>query len=133
LLDAIRILLLLDDAAAAGRSRTCRVLVDLHPDWTEPHLEGLLWQMRDMKLVHQTREGEWALARRLSDLSLHELYLKRPFHLPRADHGDWPSEQKLAAALESANAGVEGALDVPLADFRLHCADTLSLSTTADG
>jgi len=125
--DAIAVLLALDEAAAQGLAPGTAELARHRKRWLEPQLEDLLGELKRLQWVHMTREGGWVLARRLSDATLLELYASRMFDLPREGDPDWPDEQRLAETLRHANAGLAGALDIPLASFRLRRADPVPI------
>ena len=125
--DAIAVLLALDEAAESGRAPTTTELAAYKPRWMEPQLEDLLGELKQLHWVHMTREGGWALARRLSEATLHDLYASRHFNLPQEQDPDWPGEPALFEVLHAANSGVASALDVPLAAFRLRRADSVAL------
>ena len=50
----------------------------------EERLEALLQQLERARLVLQSADGEWALARDLSNVTLHDLYRMEGFVLPEA-------------------------------------------------
>ncbi|MCB1772178.1 MAG: virulence factor BrkB family protein [Gammaproteobacteria bacterium] len=125
--DAIAVLLALDEASARGVAPTTAQLAASSRRWMEPQLEDLLTQLRHLHWVHMTRDGGWTLARQLSDATLGALYRSREFNLPEASDPDWPENTALADVLASANAGLAGALDVPLATFRQQRAQTHSI------
>ncbi len=129
--DAIAVLLALDEAAERGGSVTTAELSAHKRRWVEPQLEDLLGELKDRRWVHMTRDGGWALARRLSDSTLLDLYASRMFNLPRNDDPDWPGDPRLAAVLEQGNAGIRDALKVPLAEFRLTRAAAVDLPADA--
>ena len=130
--DAIDVLLVLDEAAARGEAPTTVDLAGRRRRWLEPQLEDLLGKLRELHWVHMTREGGWALARRMSDATLLDLYASRVFELPREDDPDWPVDTALAALLKRANTGVGEVLRVPLADFRLTRAESVAIRASAD-
>jgi membrane protein len=130
--DAIAVLLALDEAAADGRAPDTRELAAMRQRWMEPQLEDLLGLLHKLHWVHLTRDGGWALARRLSDATLMELFASRRFDLPRAGDPDWPPDGALRDALQGANDGVAAALDRPLADFRLRRAARIDLDAASD-
>lgn len=125
--DAIALLLALDEAAAGGDAPTTAALAARKRRWTEAMLDDLLARLRDLRWVHQTREGGWVLARRLEDLTPAQLITDRVFPLPRSDDPDWPVDERLAAVFHAANAGLERALDVPLGTFRAAAAKPLPI------
>jgi membrane protein len=125
--DAVELLLALDHAAAAGEAPTTAQLAARRKRWLEPQLEDLLNQLRELHWVHMTRDGGWALARRLDEATLIELYQSRAFDLPRPGDPDWPDDDRLAAVLNDGNEGVAKALDEPLANFRRTRAPTVSI------
>jgi membrane protein len=116
--DAVALLLALDEAAVDGEAPTSVALAERSARWTEAMVEDLLARLRALSWVHLTREGGWALARRLDEATLAELAASRSFPLPREDDPDWPADTRLASVLREANAGLERALSVPLAAFR---------------
>ena len=128
---AIAVLLALDEAAGRGSAPTTAELAAYKRRWMEPPLEDLLAELKRLHWVHMTREGGWALARRLNDATLQDLYASRHFTLPQEQDPDWPAERALADALHAANAGVAASLDVPLANFRLQRAPSVELDEGA--
>ncbi len=130
--DAIAVLLALDEAAGKGLAPSTVELAALKHRWMEPQLEDLLAGLKAAHWVHITDDGGWALARRLSDSTLADLYAGREFDLPRESDPDWPSDSHLAGVLDRANAGIATALDIPLAEFRLRRAGTVSMHQHAD-
>ncbi len=127
--DAVAVLLALDEAAEHGGAVTTAALAARKRRWREPQIDDLLGELRARRWVHMTRGGGWVLARRLSDVTLLDLYASRMFDLPRASDPDWPTEPRLAEVLAQGNAGIGDALQVPLAEFRLHSATTVALPT----
>jgi len=125
--DAVDVMLVLDEYAARGVAPGTAVLAAQRRRWLEPQLEDLLNQLRSMRWVHMTRDGGWALARRLDEATLHDLYGSRAFDLPRPGDPDWPEQAALAEVLEHGNAGIARALDRPLADFRRQRAPTVPI------
>jgi membrane protein len=130
--DAIDVLLALDEASSRGEAPTTVELASQRKRWLEPALDDLLAQLRELHLVHMTRDGGWALARRLADVTLDDLYACREFELPREGDPDWPTDPALAAVLASTNAGVEQTLKRPLAEFRWRRAESVSLRPNQD-
>ena len=126
--DAIAVLLALDEAAGKGRAPTTIELAAQRRRWMEPQLEDLLTALKERRWVHLTGDGGWVLARRMADATLADLYADRIFDLPRENDPDWPSDSHLAGVLDRANAGIAGALDIPLCEFRLRRASTLVMS-----
>jgi len=129
--DAIALLLALDEAAARGDAPSTAELAAHQRRWMEPQLEDLLTELKELHWVQMTRDGGWVLARRLSDATLMELYASREFDLPRPGDPDWPLDERLARVLTEGNAGVERALDVPLARFRLQRAEAVNMAGPA--
>ena len=125
--DAIAVLLALDEASGKGLAPTTVELAAHKHRWMEPQLEDLLGGLKATNWVHITDDGGWALARRLSDSTLADLYAGREFDLPRETDPDWPSDSQLAGVLGRANVGVTEALDIPLAEFRLQRAGAVAL------
>ena len=115
-----------------GEAPTTVELAGRRRRWLEPQLEDLLGKLRELHWVHMTREGGWALARRLSDATLLDLYASRVFELPREGDPDWPADAPLAALLKRANTGVGEVLRVPLAEFRLQRAESVAIRAPAD-
>ena len=130
--DAIMVLLALDEAAADGLAPSTDELAAHNKRWMEPQLDDLLGTLKELHWLHMTRDGGWALARRLSDATLMELFASRRFDLPRETDPDWPTDARLAEALTNANAGVAAALDLPLAEFRLQRAVPVSMNGSGD-
>ena len=129
--DAIAVLLVLDELAENGASATTAELATHKRRWMEPQLEDLLSELRALRWVHMTRDGNWVLARRLSDATLLDLYASRRFDLPHSGDPDWPSDPRLAEVLEHSNAGIRDALNIPMGDFRLTRAASLPLTAEA--
>ena len=125
--DAIAVLLALDEAAGKSQAPTTVELATQKHRWMEPQLDDLLGQLRSANWVHLSDDGTWVLARGLADLTLADLYAGRAFDLPRETDPDWPSDTHLAGVLDRANAGIGKALDIPLAEFRLRRASTISM------
>jgi membrane protein len=126
--DAIAALLALDEAAARGSAPSTAELAHRQKRWLEPQLEDLLTELKSLHWVHMTREGGWALARRLSDATLMDLYATRVFDLPCPGDPDWPADERLVEVLTAGNAGLKQALDVPLAAFRLQRAEAVTIN-----
>jgi len=83
----------------------------------EERLEMLLEQLERGRLVLQTGGSAWALARDLSNVTLHDLYRLEGFVLPEAKLvTDSPDEadQALARILEALGRDMENAMSVPL-------------------
>jgi len=127
LTDALRVLLLLDEAAGEGRALSEESLAKAQAGWREDHVETLLARMLELRWVHQTSEGKWSLARRLADLSIYEVMRRGGFSLPDGDPSIWPLPRDLVEHLRQADEQVAGALDVPLVEFRLNRAETAEL------
>ena len=127
LTDALRVLLLLDEAAAQGKALSEQALASTQASWREDHIELLLARMLELHWVHRTSEGKWSLARRLADLSIHEVTLRGGFSLPSGDASSWPLPDDLVELLLKANEQVAGTLEAPLAQFRLSRASTSAL------
>jgi DNA-binding IscR family transcriptional regulator len=125
--DAVAALLALDEAAAQGEAPTTVELASRQQRWMEPQLDDLHAELKQLHWVHMTRDGGWALARRLDDATLLDLYASRQFDLPRENDPDWPVDRRLAETLQQANTDLAGSLDVPLAAFRLQRADSIPL------
>lgn len=117
-LDAIWLLLLLDEAAEAGRARSLWELTAACPEWREDRVEALLAEMLKRGWVAQERDGDWLLARRASDLTLHEVLVEGGFPFPRAPLEEAPDEA-LGRRFAEAGAQLRALLDVPLSQFRL--------------
>jgi membrane protein len=127
LVDALQVLLLLDEAAGKGDALSGHQLTLSRPGWREDHVEELLDRMLDLHWVHQTRDGRWSLARRLVDLRLCEVVSRGGFVLPDAEGGPWPLPAALTERLCMANQAVGEKLDVALAEFRLARAEAAAL------
>ena len=130
--DALAVLLALDEAAARGHAPGTVELAGLKRRWMEPQLEDLLNELRRLHWVHVTRDGGWALARRLSDTTVAELFATRHFKLPRPGDADWPEPGPLRETLAAAHDGLQAALDVPLAQFRLRRAEAVVIGDGGD-
>jgi len=117
--DAVDVLLLLDEAAGEGGALSIDDLVRRKPRWREDFVESMLGDMLQQHWVHQTKESQWALARRLTDLSLYELLRGGKYSLPQKGDRTWPKDPELAKCFDLANNQVASVLDVPLANFRL--------------
>lgn len=133
LTDALRLLLLLDEAAAEGRALSEQELVQAQSGWREDLVETLLSRMLELHWVHQTAEGKWSLARRPIDLSLHEVMHGGGFALPSGESARWPLPEALIEHLQQANSQVASALDVSLAEFRLRRAGMADLPLPKTG
>ena len=130
--DAVAVLLALDEAAAQGMAPTTVELASRRQRWMEPQLDDLLAELKQLHWVHMTRDGGWALARRLDDATLLDLYGSRRFDLPREKDPDWPVDRRLAEPLQRANTDLAESLNVPLAAFRLQRADSIPLQPMGD-
>ncbi|MCB1868692.1 MAG: virulence factor BrkB family protein [Gammaproteobacteria bacterium] len=84
----------------------------------EERLEALLQQLERARLVLQSADGEWALARDLSNVTLHDLYRMEGFVLPEAKQltgSQVGADQALAGILEKLGESMQEVMDVPLA------------------
>ncbi|MDJ0807654.1 MAG: virulence factor BrkB family protein [Gammaproteobacteria bacterium] len=81
-LTAIKLLRHLREVQRNGRSLSIQDLAKREPGLTEEHLDGLLGALQQARLVLQTDDKGWALARDLREVKLIELYLAAPFVLP---------------------------------------------------
>lgn len=128
LVDALRLLLLLDEAAGHGEALNADQLTESQPGWREDHVELMLGRMLELRWVHQTREGRWSLARRLTDLSVYEVLSRGGFTLPLDIDKHGPLGTDLTSLLAQAGGQVEQLLDVPIERFRLRRAQAEKLS-----
>jgi membrane protein len=84
---------------------------------SDEHLEAILTELLDARLVLRTEERKWALARDLSDVRLLDLYRVRPYELPRVDQllaRQDPVERALGEIIRQVEAGMEQSMAVPL-------------------
>jgi membrane protein len=128
LLDAVYVLLLLDEAAAEGRTLSIWQLTELREQWREDQIQELLADMAERRWVHQTRDGKWSLTRRLADFSLYDVMTEGRFVLPQAPEGHWERLVGLDDHLDAARSGVRQALDVSLTRFRLARAEPKAIN-----
>ena len=111
---AFRILRELWLAQKSGSALSFSQLSDLMARVSDQRLEELLEQMREAKVVYRTEEGNWGLARRLSDLTLLDLFYLQPFALPESrwlQDADEPAEQALGSILKEVEQGLARAMD----------------------
>lgn len=127
-IDAIYLLLLLDEAAEQGEARSLWDLAAARPDWREDRVEAMLADMLVHGWVQQTRNGDWMLARRATDLTLYEILTKGGYPLPGSDQVA-AAEERLGEVFRTVQDEVRGLLDVPLAQFRLRRAAATSLTS----
>ena len=83
----------------------------------EERLETLLEQLEHARLVLQSADGEWVLARDLSNVTLHDLYRVEGFVLPEAkllSGSQAGADQALAEILENLGQGMQEVMNVPL-------------------
>jgi DNA-binding IscR family transcriptional regulator len=83
----------------------------------EERLERLLNHLRRRRLVLQTDDGGWALARDLNQVTLYDLYRSEGFVLPEASllsGATSGADQALARILEDLGLQMRGAMEVPL-------------------
>ena len=74
-------------------------------------------QLERARLVLQNGDDDWALARDLSDVTLHHLYRVEGFVLPEADLLEGSrdgADRALAEILERLGRGMEQGMNVPL-------------------
>ncbi|PLY14312.1 MAG: hypothetical protein C0631_11685 [Sedimenticola sp.] len=117
LLLAIKLLELLWKAQKRGDSLSSYSLSRSLAHIPEERIDNLLWDLQAAHLVLRTEEGDWALARDLSDVSLWDLYRSRTFSLPDADTvkgNPVIAEQTLLAVIEKLESDLEVDLGTPL-------------------
>lgn len=114
---AFRILRELWMAQKSGSALSSSQLSDVMGRVSDQRLEELLEQMRKAKVVYRTEEGYWGLARRLSDLTLLDLFHLQPFALPEStwlQDTDEPAEKVLGSILKEVEQGLAKAMDSSL-------------------
>ncbi|RMG32684.1 MAG: YihY family inner membrane protein [Gammaproteobacteria bacterium] len=130
MLDAVYLLLLLDEAAERGQARSLWDLAAARSDWREDRVEAMLADMLGKGWVQQTRNGDWLLARRASDLTLYEILSEGGYPLPDGEQLA-AADERLGSLFHQVHAEVKSLLDVPLARFRLRRAEAASLNPVA--
>jgi hypothetical protein len=123
----------MDEAAASGRTLSIWDLTALREQWREDQIQDLLADMANRHWVHQTRDGNWSLTRRLADFSLYEVMVGGRFPLPQASAGRWDKLAGLEECLDEARCGMHRALDVPLSRFRLQRAEPQAINPAKEG
>ena len=83
LLLAIKLLEQLWQVQQQGEALSTRQLSNRLKRIPEERIDSLLWDLLASHLILRTEDGQWALARDLSDVTLWELYQCRTFSLPR--------------------------------------------------
>jgi membrane protein len=101
----------------AGESLGCSSMTAALGYVPEERLERLLNHLRRRRLVLQTDDGGWALARDLNQVTLYDLYRSEGFVLPEAtllSGATSGADQALARILEDLGLQMRGAMEVPL-------------------
>ena len=83
----------------------------------DERLEGLLQQLESAQLVLQSADDDWALARDLSNVTLHDLYRVEGFILPEAQllaDVESGADRALAGVLERLGEGMREVMCIPL-------------------
>jgi len=116
---------LLAIAQRGGESRSLEALSDQLPGVTEEQLADQLVLLQEASFLCCTDSGGWVLARDLTTVTLHDLYLVRPGRLPdpeRLGESVRPCEQALAEVLGVASQALSESLARPLDElFLLEC------------
>lgn len=99
-------------AQESGRALSSRDLSVHHA-----HIEALLHEMQEQKLVQRTEKGRWVLSRSLQYLSLYELYKDMECSLPAPGGPGWPDEKHLAAIYQKADDQLAEVLRDPLSEL----------------
>ncbi|MCB1752379.1 MAG: virulence factor BrkB family protein [Gammaproteobacteria bacterium] len=102
----------------------------------EERLETLLAQLERVRLVVQCAEGEWALARDLSNVTLHYLYRTEGFVLPQAallSNSQAGVDKALTGILENLGRDMEAAMSVSLASLYEKGESEPEVGMVADG
>ncbi len=84
---------------------------------SEEVLEGVLDRLSERHLIVQTHDGNWLLARDLSELTLHALYESMAITLPGKEHrwaDQTPWDDRLFDILDRVEGELEDMMDVPL-------------------
>lgn len=84
---------------------------------SEERLDSLLRQLKRARLVLQTGNGAWALARDLSSVTLYDLYRAEGFVLPEAKllaESQERVDQALVGILENLGQGMAKVMNIPL-------------------
>ncbi len=117
LLLAFRLIGRLWQAQHAGETLSTQALAEQVENASEEHVEALLLELQDGRLLLRTEEREWGLMRDLSAVSLHELYQIRPFLLPEQgllQGSDKPADRLLGDLLLRVEGELESSLSVSL-------------------
>ena len=113
----LRLLGQLWQAQRDGRTLATRRLVRRLGRISEEGLDHLLQELQTARLVLRTEEGEWGLARDLSEVTLMEVYRMRPFVLPTPEllrNVSDPAERRLGEVLQYVEKDLEEAFGVTL-------------------
>jgi membrane protein len=114
---AFRLVGYLWQAQNSGRSVAMEQLLTHEPSHSETELEELLLRLSAARLVLRTEQGEWALARDLSDVSFLEFFWAGHFVLPKlplADEEGSDEAPQLRRLLRALREDMDKALNVPL-------------------
>lgn len=129
LIASFRILGHLAQAQRQGNTLSVSDLLSEDPELNESFITSLLDILQTGKLIHCTLEGDWALSRDSSALTLHDLYRALPPAFPKTA-GPWsldhPWNRALFRVLSDANASLDRVMDIPLVslyDFERHSPD----------
>lgn len=106
-------------AQESGQALGRRDLTRLEPSAGDAAIQATVQILERARLVRRTSDGRWMLARDPGRYSLLDLYRQHPFSLAGLparlrEQDDW--NRALAARLDEAMQGLEGALDYPLKD-----------------
>ncbi|MCB1758813.1 MAG: virulence factor BrkB family protein [Gammaproteobacteria bacterium] len=117
LLLAYRLLQQLWQRQQSGESLGCGSMTAALGHVPDERLERLLNHLRRSRLVLQTDDGNWALARDLNQVTLYDLYRSEGFVLPEARllrDAESDADRALAGILEELGLQMKGAMAVPL-------------------
>lgn len=115
--DAVRVLGLVWEAHQVGRTSSIRNLAGRDAAWSAAQLDEILGYLRAHGLVLRTDDGKWAVARDLRRVTLQDLLSLPRFCLPSIGGEGWPSDQRLAEALDAAHRALDTPLGVPVVQF----------------
>lgn len=118
---AVRILAHLYRAQRQGAGVPFRTLLEREPEAGEPALAEALAALQAQRVVDQTMEGRWILARDATTLTLAELQRMLAYPLPPAQGLDGeaapPWDRRLAERLRRVEAHWQSSFDVALSDL----------------
>lgn len=113
---SFRILGHLWQAQQTGTVVSVEDILRREPDMRLAGLERILYQLENIRFIHTTESGDWALSRDLSRLTLLEFYQAQPFVLPQVQQikaGQW--DHALAKILHSIHQSIDSSMQIPLA------------------